>query len=41
MKTIRCFVGIDGLYYFLRPDYDKVDITPSTDPNDVPDANVI
>lgn len=41
LTSVRCFIGIDGLYYFLRPDYNKVDTTPSTDPNDVPDTNVI
>lgn len=41
LTSVRCFVGIDGLYYFLRPDYNKVDITPPTDPNDVPDSNII
>ena len=41
LTSVRCFVGIDGLYYFLRPDYNKADTTPSADPNDVPDANVI
>ena len=39
--SVRCFIGIDGLYYFLRPDHDKVDTTPSTDPNDVPGENII
>ena len=41
LTSVRCFIGIDGLYYFLRPDYDKADTTPSTDPNDVPDVNII
>ena len=41
LTSVRCFIGIDGLYYFLRPDYDKADITPPTDPNDVPDVNII
>lgn len=41
LTSVRCFVGIDGLYYFLRPDYDKVETTPPADPNDVPDVNTI
>ena len=40
-SRFRCFVGKDGLHYFLRPDYNKADTTPSADPNDVPNANVI
>ena len=41
LTSVRCFIGIDGLYYFLRPDYNKVDTTPPTDPNDIPDVNTI
>lgn len=39
-STIRCFLGTDGLYYFLRPDYDQIDSNPTPDPNAVPGNSV-
>ena len=38
--TIRCFLGTDGLYYFLRPDYDQIGSNPTPDPNAVPGNSV-
>ena len=38
--TIRCFLGTDGLYYFLRPDYNKtVTSTPSEAPTEATSEN--
>ena len=39
-STIRCFLGTDGLYYFLRPDYDQIGSNPTPDPNAVPGNSV-
>ena len=39
-NTIRCFLGTDGLYYFLRPDYNKtVTSTPSEAPTEATSEN--